>query len=185
MQRGSAIVKERISQESQAEFDRIYRAEQTRVRRHLIYLTGDSSTAEDLTQEAFGRLYDRFLAQDPEPLRNPRAWLLTVASNLAYNHFRAQSRRTARETAAATSATIPAAADSNAGVDDIVDVRQALAQLEPRDRIILMLRHSGFSYAEIAQAVGVAPTSIGTTLARAQRRFKDVYVGRAGAAGKE
>jgi RNA polymerase sigma factor (sigma-70 family) len=151
-----------------AGFDRVYRAERSAVQRHLTYLTGDRSLAEDLTQEAFGRLYE-IGAEDRAALRNPRAWLLRVASNLAYNHFRGETRRTAREIRAGIAAT--------ADTEDILDVRLALQELDPRDRAVLMLRHSGFSYAEIADAVGLAAGSVGTTLARAQRRFREVYSG--------
>jgi RNA polymerase sigma factor (sigma-70 family) len=49
--------------------------------------------------------------------------------------------------------------------------RDALAGLAPRDREILLMRYSGFSYKEIAAAVDVEATSIGTLLARAERRF--------------
>ena len=34
------------------------------------------------------------------------------------------------------------------------------------------MRYSGFSYKEIADAVGVAATSVGTLLARAEKRFE-------------
>lgn len=153
-----------IEQAGYAEFDRVFRSERLAVERHLRYLTGDRALAEDLTQETFGRLYE-----DPpvEGLRNPRAWLLTVASRLAYNEMRGEGRRRERE----TRADVPASAD----VDDVLDVRLALEVLEPRDRVVLLLRHSGFSYAEIAEATGLAPGSVGTTLARAQRRFREVY----------
>ena len=43
----------------------------------------------------------------------------------------------------------------------------------PRDREILLMRYSGFSYREIAEAVGVAASSIGTLLSRAERRFAE------------
>jgi RNA polymerase sigma-70 factor (ECF subfamily) len=36
---------------------------------------------------------------------------------------------------------------------------------------MLLMREEGFRYAEIAEAVGVAPGSVGTLLARALRRF--------------
>ena len=49
--------------------------------------------------------------------------------------------------------------------------RAALDALSPRDREILLMRYSGFSYREIAEAVGVAATSVGTLLARAEKRF--------------
>lgn len=148
------------------DFERMFRTERSAVRRHLVYLTGDRALAEDLTQETFGKLYERPPA---EAIRNPRAWLLTVASRLASNHLRAESRRKAREEAV----DVPRAID----VDDVIDVRRALDAIEPRDRLVLMLRHSGFSYADIASATGLAAGSIGTTLARAQRRFREEYEG--------
>ena len=169
-----------VSPEDRAAFERLYRDHAPVVRRHLIYLTGDRATAEDLTQETFGRLYEHAFTDDAADLRDPRAWLLTVASNLAYNHFRTESRRSLRE----LSADVGAA--QHADIDDVLDVRRALYELDARDRVVLMLRHSGFSYAEVAEAVGVAPSSVGTILARAQRRFREVYEGaRPGADEKE
>lgn len=166
-----------------ADFEQLYLAHAPAVRRHLAYLTGDNALAEDLTQETFGKVYESRAAADLE-LRNPRAWLLTIASNLAYNHFRAESRRSARETRAGEAPTT--ATSPNPDVDDVLDVRRALGELESRDRIVLMLRHSGFAYAEIAEAVGIAPGSVGTILARAQTRFRTAYEGaHRGASEKE
>jgi RNA polymerase sigma factor (sigma-70 family) len=49
--------------------------------------------------------------------------------------------------------------------------RAALDALAPRDRELLLMRYGGFSYREIAEAIDVASTSVGTLLARAERRF--------------
>jgi len=46
--------------------------------------------------------------------------------------------------------------------------------LDSRDREMLLMRYSGFSYREIADTVDVAATSVGTLLARAERRFTSV-----------
>jgi RNA polymerase sigma-70 factor (ECF subfamily) len=165
-----SLLSDRAPRERLSEFDRVFRSERAVVQRHLVRLTGDSSLAEDLGQEAFSRLYQRMLAEDDEPLRNVRAWLLTVASNLAYNHFRSETRRDARELAVTS-------APGEADLDAALDVREALARLDVRDRFVLLLRHSGFTYAEIAEATGLASGSIGTTLARAQRRFRATYEG--------
>ena len=177
--RATNLVSDDISPMLKARFEQAYSAYAVAVRRHLTYLTGDSAIAEDLTQETFGKFYERQLAGEGDELLNPQAWLLTVASNLAYNHFRTEGRRGARE----TSAHVP---PRTADVDDVLDVRRVLAELDSRDRMVLMLRHSGFSYAEVAEAVGIAPTSVGTILARAQRRFREAYEGtRPGAGEKE
>jgi DNA-directed RNA polymerase specialized sigma24 family protein len=37
------------------------------------------------------------------------------------------------------------------------------------------MRQMGFSYAECAAAIGVAPTSVGTLLARAAAAFRQAY----------
>jgi RNA polymerase sigma-70 factor (ECF subfamily) len=168
---------ESIGPSDRSTFDRLYREERLAVERHLMYLTGDRQLAEDLTQETFGKLYERSLTEDGSTPRNPRAWLLTVASNLAYNHFRSESRRAKRETVADVA--------HETDHDDVLDVRSALARLGVRDRTVLLLRHTGFTYAEIAEAVDVAPGGVGTILARAQRRFREAYEGADRAASKE
>lgn len=177
VQRGSASVSHEAPREGQADFDRAYRTERRAIERHLVYLTGDRQVAEDLTQEAFGRLYEALSAEESTEIRNARAWLRTVASNLAYNHLRGERRRVTRETVAETT--------GETDVDAVLDVRRALGDLEARDRIVLMLRHSGFTYAEIAEAVDIAPSSVGTILARSQRRFREIYEGTESGAHRE
>jgi DNA-directed RNA polymerase specialized sigma24 family protein len=41
----------------------------------------------------------------------------------------------------------------------------------------LLLRHEGYEYREIAQILDVAPTGIGTMLARASEAFRRIYQG--------
>jgi RNA polymerase sigma-70 factor (ECF subfamily) len=54
-------------------------------------------------------------------------------------------------------------------------VRTSLASIKPRSAKLLILRHSGFSYAEIADALQISPGSVGTLLARAEREFKKKF----------
>ncbi|HEU5089972.1 MAG TPA: sigma-70 family RNA polymerase sigma factor, partial [Roseiflexaceae bacterium] len=54
-------------------------------------------------------------------------------------------------------------------------VRAVLAGLPERQAQLLVLRHAGLSYAEVADAIGVAPGSIGTLLARAEHAFSEAY----------
>ncbi len=57
----------------------------------------------------------------------------------------------------------------------IGSVRAALDVLAERDRQMLLMREEGFRYDEIAEAVGVAPGSVGTLMARALKKFTAVY----------
>jgi len=42
---------------------------------------------------------------------------------------------------------------------------------------MLLMRYEGFSYKEIADVIDVAATSVGTLLARAERRFLEALGG--------
>jgi RNA polymerase sigma-70 factor (ECF subfamily) len=55
-------------------------------------------------------------------------------------------------------------------------VRAVLADLKPAQAQILILRHSGFSYKELAEILDVARGSVGTMLARAEADFQERYV---------
>ncbi|HHX45726.1 MAG TPA: hypothetical protein GX714_17355, partial [Chloroflexi bacterium] len=50
-------------------------------------------------------------------------------------------------------------------------VRAVLRRIGKRQAALLVLRHSGLRYREIARVLGVAPGSVGTLLARAERAF--------------
>ena len=54
-------------------------------------------------------------------------------------------------------------------------VRLALSQLNERHSQLLVMRHSGLSYKEIAEALELAPTSIGPLLVRAEKEFAKQY----------
>ncbi|HKW77461.1 MAG TPA: sigma factor-like helix-turn-helix DNA-binding protein, partial [Candidatus Limnocylindria bacterium] len=52
------------------------------------------------------------------------------------------------------------------------EVRAALARLPDRSASLLALRYSGLSYEEIAAALGLQRSSIGTLLRRAEDAFR-------------
>jgi RNA polymerase sigma-70 factor (ECF subfamily) len=54
-------------------------------------------------------------------------------------------------------------------------VRRVLARLNPRHAELLLLRNQDLSYAEIAAALRLNPTSVGTLLSRAQQAFRKEY----------
>ena len=47
--------------------------------------------------------------------------------------------------------------------------------MKPKSAKILVLRHTGLSYAEIAAAVRVSPKSVGKLLSRAEKEFEQRY----------
>ena len=47
--------------------------------------------------------------------------------------------------------------------------------MNPRQAELLVMRHSGLTYKEIAEALKLAPTSIGPLLLRAEHEFEKQY----------
>lgn len=155
--------------EFEALFDEVYPA----LFRYCQRLTGEPDVADDVAQEAFVRMVDRGVTGDPRALR---VWLFRVATHVIRDRARTRENRR-RLLAANPVAPSPGdAPDREVERDETIQaVRDALEQLELRDRQMLLMRYEGFSYKEVAEVVGVAHTSMGTLLARAQRRFARTY----------
>lgn len=138
--------------------------------RYMDRLSGDPDLAADIAQETFVRLYERGSMPD-----DVRPWLGAVASNLFRDERRLARRRAellARQSPEMTFATRPADAQTALETEERrAEVRRALDLLPVRERQLLLLRHEGYSYRELAQAVGVAETSVGTLLVRATAAF--------------
>ena len=161
---------------AKADFDALFLMHYDGVYRLLYRIVGTRDEAEDLAQETFVRLARQRFGPGRE--HNLRGWLYAVASNLALNVLRSRGRRQRREE------TVFRLEDSGGEPDPAVvalrdderaAVRRTLAALPGRQARLLMLRHSGLSYREIAEALGMAPGSVGTTLACAEAAFEAAW----------
>ena len=147
----------------------------------LFRLVGSREEAEDLSQEVFVKLY-----RNPPVLRDQPSiapWLHRVATNLGYNALRKGAREAARQQRAQRFAEVEEEAGFTAvdperaslAREERMAVRRALAEMSEREQACLVLRHSGLSYAEVAESLGVRASSVGTILARAEEHFREVY----------
>ena len=155
-----------------AEFEALFQSYHSMVYRRLYYLLGEQAAAEDLTQETFLKLYHR----PPREKNNLCGWLLRVAANLAYNYLRGEVRRLRREeNLCREEAGVIPLEEAVIQNQEAYLVHQRLTKLEPRDRICLLLKNAGYSYAEIAAVIQVDKNSVGSILARARRHFASMY----------
>jgi RNA polymerase sigma-70 factor (ECF subfamily) len=159
------------------DFEAIFLEHWPRVYGVLLRLVGDHAEAEDLALETFWRLHNR-PPQQPSTL-NEGGWLYRVATNLGLNAIRAWKRRERYELEAGRwDAEANADADPEgaaAQAEERRRVRLVLRDMDQRQSRLLILRHSGLSYRELAAALGVSVNSIGTLLARAEREFERRY----------
>jgi RNA polymerase sigma-70 factor (ECF subfamily) len=151
-------------------FEALFMAEYSRVAGIANRVLADPHEAEDVAQEVFidfHRLHSASAQYAP-------AWLHRAAAHAALNRLRGARRRQRREMAQA-----PGEADRTADPQTLLEVnedrrrvRQALARLAPRPAAVLVLRASGLSYAEVAQALGVGIGQVGTLLRRAEAALR-------------
>jgi RNA polymerase sigma factor (sigma-70 family) len=162
-----AVATPRTDDES---FEALFRAEYARVAGIANRVLMDQDEAEDVAQEVFvdfHRLHSASAQYAP-------AWLHRAAAHAALNRVRGSRRRQRREVA-------QAAEESDRVLDpqklfevseDRRQVREALARLAPKPAAVLVLRASGLSYSEVAQALGIGIGQVGTLLRRAEASLR-------------
>lgn len=157
------------------DFTTVFRREYPMVVRLAGRLTGDAAEAEDVAQDVFARLADETVLD--RPADEVRAWLWRSTTNASFNRNRGRTRerRRLRVVGGRAGADAERPDDLAARREEATHVRSVLAGLSERHREVLVLRHSGLSYADIATATGLAPGSVGTVLARAERAFRTAF----------
>ena len=147
-------------------FDEIYSSHFEEIYRFAYRLLGNTQKAEDITQDAFTRLVKSMNGN--EKIRNPRAWLYKVTSNLARNTIRRGKQYQGILEARGKHL------DESANPEDELEEAErqrlqyrVLSELPVRDQVLIQLYKQGLTYKEIAEIVEVKETSVGKMLSRA------------------
>ena len=140
------------------------------------YLVRDVGAAEDVTQEAFIRLW-----RHPRMLRSNKLlpWLLKVTRNLCLDSLRSQRAR--RRLEAVHLDAVPETADRSPGPEVLAcsseyqrSIVAAIDELREPARSIVVLREvQGFSYQEIADALALNLSNVRVSLHRARRQMRE------------
>jgi RNA polymerase sigma-70 factor (ECF subfamily) len=162
-------------EQNSSDFEEIFEGHWERVCGILYRLVGDWDEAQDLAIQTFLQLHQ----QPPSDARNISGWLYRVATNKGLNALRARKRRENYEEQAGSLLLEENPIDDPAhALERSINrhkVRATLSRIKPRAAELLLLRYSGLTYAEIAESLGIAPGSVGTLLARAEKEFEKLY----------
>jgi RNA polymerase sigma factor (sigma-70 family) len=166
---------ERVSADAElirdCDASRLFVEHYTALLRFLRRYTGDGDLAEDAAQEAFARLMEKPPAQGAT-----RAWLFTVGKHAALDAQRMRIRHLRLHSAAPHRIPMgdpPLSPYEAAEADSFRRlVHEALEQLKPRQRQILLMREEGFRHCEIAAVTGITLPSMGKTLERSLQKLE-------------
>jgi RNA polymerase sigma-70 factor, ECF subfamily len=183
----AAATRARFEEEALKHLDALYRT--------ALRMTRNPSDAEDLVQDALVRafrFYDRF-----EQGTNFRAWLFKILTNTYINSYRRKQGRPQESSLEDTEDFFlynQLSDDRGEGLTDVEGtvldqlgadaIQRAIDQLPPQFRTTVQLADvEGLSYAEVADATGVAKGTVMSRLFRGRRLLQRALWEQAQAAG--
>lgn len=155
-----------------ANFHDLYQKYSRDVYRFALYLSGDSARAEDLTSEAFLRLW---AAPAPAHLDTVKSYLFAIVRNLYVQNWRTERREAPLTDSAAILPSIEQTLDAKS---ELARVLAALSELEPLERAALLLRsEQQMAYEDIARLLEISSVSARVKVHRARQKLMQVRTG--------
>jgi RNA polymerase sigma-70 factor, ECF subfamily len=148
-------------------FEGFFRAENVRLARALYLLTGSAPEADELTQEAMVRVYERW--DRVRQMDSPQGYLFRTAMNLHRSRLRGLSTR-ARHLLQP-----PPSPDPAEVVESRDTLARALTSLPTGQRqAVVLVEWLGMDQAEAAATLGIRPGSVRARLSRARADLRRI-----------
>src|SRR5688572_16212087 len=148
-------------------FEEFFEAEHVRLARALYLLTGSATEADELTQEAMVRVYERW--DRVREMDSPQGYLFRTAMNLHRSRGRrlaSRARHVLQPTPSPDPADVAQSRDS---------LSRALASLPTGQRgAVVLVEWLGMDPQEAATALGIKPGSLRARLSRAKAALRDL-----------
>jgi RNA polymerase sigma-70 factor (ECF subfamily) len=155
-----------------------YREFKESIFRHAVFIGADVNIGEELTHEAFLKLY--VASRDGQKIENVRGWLITVVTHLWLNHCRASGTRLVIAVSDADE-WLECMADPGANPQALLLARErtqilrdTIAGLTTDQKLCLFLRAEGLRYREISNVTGIGMNTVASLLHRAIESIRKV-----------
>ena len=155
----------RVAPAADVDWDVVYSEQLPGVYNFFRYRVGDGPVAEDLTSITFEKAW-RARHRYRRDLAGFATWLLSIARNVAVDHYRAARRHAPLEEAAdvAGGATPEDLAERRS---DLERLGRLLGTLPDRERELVALKYgAGLTNRAIARTTGLSESNVGTLLHR-------------------
>lgn len=163
---GIVTLDQRITELFETQRDAVYR--------YTMTIVGSPAIAEEVTQEAFIRLYSYL--RKGGAVGHYRAWIFRTAHNLAINEntrkYLTSSVVDWDELCRQRQDLGPNPEQNTLQEESVAHLRAAMGRLATQQRQCILLRAEGFRYVEIAKILGVGKSTVAESLRRAMHKLK-------------
>jgi RNA polymerase sigma-70 factor (ECF subfamily) len=164
-----------MEDDTRACVERLFREHGSALEAFLYRRTGSHPDAIELAQETYARMLQ---IKDMPGIRNPRAYMFSVAANLGVENATRQHR--ANRTLDISDPVLetelshdPDFAEQIQEADSATRLEEVLAELAPRLRAAFWLQHAhGMSYEEIARHLGVSKETVKKDLSKVMQHCR-------------
>lgn len=155
--------------EPRMDFDPFFHANVEKVARAAALVTRDAGAGQDLAQEAFTRLLERW--SDMRSDEHARNFVFKVAINLARSHLRKHRRVLLYGLRRPSD---PAASNPAGYSEDWLEMVEALETLSPRQRAcVVLVDYVDMDSAGAARVLGVSADTVRVHLMRGRRALRE------------
>lgn len=130
--------------------------------RYIYGMVENKAEAEDLLQDTFMKV----IKSGVEEIRNPKSYLITIARNTVYDHWRVRKEKVSLDPLKEEGKSVD--------LDLKMDIEEAIKNLTPKLREVVILRElNQLDYREIAEILDVELGTVKSRLNRARRQLRE------------
>lgn len=158
-------------------FNELMRRHYKGVLNYVYKFTNNSSVSEDLTQEVFYRVYKSLSGYRPDAQFT--TWLYRIATNICITNYKKGGRtysldEMTENTGDMQDSSVYEADDNVYRMQLKKEIEEAMFALSEKERIaIILCKHQGFSYNEVAEILNCTVGAVKTHIYRGRMKLVD------------
>jgi RNA polymerase sigma-70 factor (ECF subfamily) len=147
------------------DIETIYRQYGGYIYGYIYGMVQNKAEAEDLLQDTFLKV----MKSESDKIENMKAWLITVARNTVYDHWRREKRKRTL---------MPFLKRKKRNIDLKLDIEREIEKLSPKLKEVIILREiNQLNYEEISEILGIEIGTVKSRLNRARKELRNLLGG--------